>query len=159
MATTRSAASCGAARKPPERRVIGGEAMDVDKNFIDLIGDTPLLRLNKASEETGCEILGKCEFLNPGQSVKDRAALFIVRDAEAKGLLKPGGVIVEGTAGNTGIGLALVGNALGYRSVIVMPETQSQEKKDMLRMCGTDLRLVPAYLPYLNLKALEVRGR
>jgi cysteine synthase A len=147
MATTRSAASCGAARKPPERRVIGGEAMDVDKNFIDLIGDTPLLRLNKASEETGCEILGKCEFLNPGQSVKDRAALFIVRDAEAKGLLKPGGVIVEGTAGNTGIGLALVGNALGYRSVIVMPETQSQEKKDMLRMCGTDLRLVPA-VPY-----------
>ena len=121
--------------------------MDVDKNFIDLIGDTPLLRLNKASEETGCEILGKCEFLNPGQSVKDRAALFIVRDAEAKGLLKPGGVIVEGTAGNTGIGLALVGNALGYRSVIVMPETQSQEKKDMLRMCGTDLRLVPA-VPY-----------
>jgi cysteine synthase A len=147
MATTRSAASCGAARKPPERRVIGGEAMDVDKNFIDLIGDTPLLRLNKASEETGCEILGKCEFLNPGQSVKDRAALFIVRDAEAKGLLKPGGVIVEGTAGNTGIGLALVGNALGYRSVIVMPETQSQEKKDMLRMCGADLRLVPA-VPY-----------
>jgi len=121
--------------------------MDVDKNFIDLIGDTPLLRLNKASEETGCEILGKCEFLNPGQSVKDRAALFIVRDAEAKGLLKPGGVIVEGTAGNTGIGLALVGNALGYRSVIVMPETQSQEKKDMLRMCGADLRLVPA-VPY-----------
>ena len=121
--------------------------MDVDKNFIDMIGDTPLLRLNKASEETGCEILGKCEFLNPGQSVKDRAALFIVRDAEAKGLLKPGGVIVEGTAGNTGIGLALVGNALGYRSVIVMPETQSQEKKDMLRMCGADLRLVPA-VPY-----------
>ena len=118
--------------------------MDVDKNFIDMIGDTPLLRLNKASKETGCEILGKCEFLNPGQSVKDRAALFIVRDAEAKGLLKPGGVIVEGTAGNTGIGLALVGNALGYRSVIVMPETQSQEKKDMLRMCGADLRLVPA---------------
>ncbi len=121
--------------------------MDVDKNFIDLIGNTALLRLNKASEETGCEILGKCEFLNPGQSVKDRAALYIVRDAEAKGLLKPGGVIVEGTAGNTGIGLALVGNALGYRSVIVMPETQSQEKKDMLRMCGADLRLVPA-VPY-----------
>ncbi len=121
--------------------------MDVDNNFIDLIGDTPLLRLNKASEETGCEILGKCEFLNPGQSVKDRAALYIVRDAEAKGLLKPGGVIVEGTAGNTGIGLALVGNALGYRSVIVMPETQSQEKKDMLLMCGADLRLVPA-VPY-----------
>jgi cysteine synthase A len=121
--------------------------MEFKKDFIDLIGNTPLLRLKRASEETGCEILGKCEFLNPGQSVKDRAALFIVRDAEAKGALRPGGVIVEGTAGNTGIGLALVGNALGYRSVIVMPETQSQEKKDMLRMCGADLRLVPA-VPY-----------
>lgn len=121
--------------------------MQVKKDFIDLIGNTPLLRLKRASEETGCEILAKCEFLNPGQSVKDRAALFIVRDAEEKGLLRPGGVIVEGTAGNTGIGLALVGNALGYRSVIVMPETQSQEKKDMLRMCGADLRLVPA-VPY-----------
>ena len=121
--------------------------MQFKKDFIDLIGNTPLLRLKRASEETGCEILGKCEFLNPGQSVKDRAALFIVRDAEAKGALRPGGVIVEGTAGNTGIGIALVGNALGYRSVIVMPETQSQEKKDMLRMCGADLRLVPA-VPY-----------
>jgi cysteine synthase A len=121
--------------------------MQFKKDFIDLIGDTPLLRLNRASDETGCEILGKCEFLNPGQSVKDRAALFIIRDAEEKGHLRPGGVIVEGTAGNTGIGLALVGNALGYRSVIVMPETQSQEKKDMLRMCGADLRLVPA-VPY-----------
>jgi len=121
--------------------------MQFKKDFIDLIGDTPLLRLNRASDETGCEILGKCEFLNPGQSVKDRAALFIIRDAEEKGQLRPGGVIVEGTAGNTGIGLALVGNALGYRSVIVMPETQSQEKKDMLRMCGADLRLVPA-VPY-----------
>ena len=121
--------------------------MQFKKDFIDLIGDTPLLRLNRASEETGCEILGKCEFLNPGQSVKDRAALFIIRDAEEKGQLRPGGVIVEGTAGNTGIGLALVGNALGYRSVIVMPDTQSQEKKDMLRMCGADLRLVPA-VPY-----------
>ncbi|MDP6352731.1 MAG: cysteine synthase A [Alphaproteobacteria bacterium] len=121
--------------------------MDTRDSFVDLIGNTPLLRLNRASQETGCEILGKCEFLNPGQSVKDRAALFIVRDAEAKGQLRPGGVIVEGTAGNTGIGLALVGNALGYRSVIVMPETQSQEKKDMLVMCGADLRLVPA-LPY-----------
>jgi cysteine synthase A len=121
--------------------------MQFKKDFIDLIGDTPLLRLNRASDETGCEILGKCEFLNPGQSVKDRAALFIIRDAEEKGQLRPGGVIVEGTAGNTGIGLALVGNALGYRSVIVMPDTQSQEKKDMLRMCGADLRLVPA-VPY-----------
>ncbi|MFP6756747.1 MAG: cysteine synthase A [Alphaproteobacteria bacterium] len=121
--------------------------MQFKKDFIDLIGDTPLLRLNRVSDETGCEILGKCEFLNPGQSVKDRAALFIIRDAEEKGQLRPGGVIVEGTAGNTGIGLALVGNALGYRSVIVMPENQSQEKKDMLRMCGADLRLVPA-VPY-----------
>jgi cysteine synthase A len=123
--------------------------MTIKKDFIDLIGNTPLVRLNRASDETGCEILGKCEFLNPGQSVKDRAALFIIRDAEAKGLLKPGGVVVEGTAGNTGIGIALVGNALGYRSVIVMPETQSQEKKDMLRMCGADLRLVPA-VPYAD---------
>jgi len=117
--------------------------------FIDLIGNTPLVRLRKASEQTGCEILGKCEFLNPGGSVKDRAALFIVRDAEARGLLRPGGVIVEGTAGNTGIGLALVADALGYRTVIVVPETQSQEKKDMLRLCRAELRLVPA-VPYKN---------
>jgi cysteine synthase len=115
--------------------------------FIDLIGNTPLVYLRRASEETGCTILGKAEFLNPGQSVKDRAALFIVRDAEQKGLLRPGGTIVEGTAGNTGIGLALVGNARGYRTVIVMPETQSQEKKDMLRLCGAELILVPA-VPY-----------
>jgi len=121
--------------------------MHVRGGFIDLIGNTPLVRLRKASELTGCEILGKCEFLNPGGSVKDRAALFIVRDAEAHGLLKPGCVIVEGTAGNTGIGLALVADALGYRTVIVMPETQSQEKKDMLRLCRAELRLVPA-LPY-----------
>jgi cysteine synthase A len=117
------------------------------KTFIDLIGNTPLVYLRRVSEETGCTILGKAEFLNPGQSVKDRAALWIVRDAEEKGLLRPGGTIVEGTAGNTGIGLALVGNALGYRSVIVMPETQSQEKKDMLRLCGAELILVPA-VPY-----------
>jgi cysteine synthase A len=117
------------------------------KTFIDLIGDTPLVRLKRASEETGCEILGKAEFLNPGQSVKDRAALWIIRDAEKRGQLRPGGVIVEGTAGNTGIGLSLVGNALGYKSVIVMPETQSQEKKDMLRLCGAELILVPA-VPY-----------
>jgi len=121
--------------------------MDVRDGFIGAIGNTPLIRLKRASEETGCEILGKAEFMNPGGSVKDRAALAIVRDAEAKGKLKPGGVIVEGTAGNTGIGIALVGRALGYRSVIVMPETQSQEKKDMLRLCGADLRLVPA-VPY-----------
>src|SRR6202044_3917687 len=101
-------------------------------------------KLIRASEATGCDILAKAEFLNPGGSVKDRAALAIVRDAEAKGRLKPGGVIVEGTAGNTGIGLALVGNALGYRTVIVMPETQSQEKKDFLRLIGAELRLVPA---------------
>ncbi|HVN85909.1 MAG TPA: cysteine synthase A [Candidatus Binatia bacterium] len=121
--------------------------METRNGFVDLIGNTPLVRLRHASEQTGCEILGKCEFLNPGGSVKDRAALYIVRDAEARGALRPGGVIVEGTAGNTGIGLALVGNALGYRTVIVMPETQSQEKKDMLRLCGAELRLAPA-VPY-----------
>ncbi|QJE72915.1 cysteine synthase A [Aerophototrophica crusticola] len=118
--------------------------MDARNGFIDTIGRTPLIRLIGPSEATGCEILGKAEFLNPGGSVKDRAALAIVEDAVASGRLKPGGVIVEGTAGNTGIGLALVGNALGFRTVIVMPETQSQEKKDMLRLCGADLRLVPA---------------
>src|SRR5918998_116783 len=117
--------------------------------FAGAVGKTPLIRLRRASEATGCEILGKAEFLNPGGSVKDRAALGIIKDAEEKGLLKPGGVIVEGTAGNTGIGLALVGNARGYKSIIVMPETQSQEKKDMLRLCGADLRLVPA-VPYAN---------
>jgi len=121
--------------------------MDARRGFVDLIGNTPLVRLRRASQETGCEILAKCEFMNPGGSVKDRAALYIVRDAERRGELRPGGVIVEGTAGNTGIGLALVGNALGYRTVIVMPETQSQEKKDMLRLCGAELRLVPA-VPY-----------
>eukprot|EP00435_Cladocopium_sp_Y103_P076494 s1_g233.t1 len=121
--------------------------MDIKNGLVDAIGNTPMIRLKKASEETGCEILGKCEFLNPGQSVKDRAALYIIQDAMAKGDLKPGGVIVEGTAGNTGIGLALVGNALGFRSVIVIPETQSQEKKDMLRLCGAELIEVPA-VPY-----------
>jgi len=123
--------------------------MSIRNGFIETIGNTPLIRLRRASEVTGCTILGKAEFLNPGGSVKDRAAAFIVKDAEERGQLRPGGVIVEGTAGNTGIGLALVGNALGYRSVIVMPETQSQEKKDMLRLCGADLRLVPA-VPYAN---------
>jgi cysteine synthase A len=122
---------------------------EIRDGFLDSVGNTPLIKLRKASEITGCTILGKAEFLNPGGSVKDRAALFIVRDAESRGSLKPGGVIVEGTAGNTGIGLALVGNALGYRTVIVMPETQSQEKKDFLRLIGADLRLVPA-LPYSN---------
>jgi cysteine synthase A len=120
----------------------------MDQNtFIDLIGNTPLVHLRRASEETGCTILGKAEFLNPGQSVKDRAALFIIEDAEKKGLLRPGGTIVEGTAGNTGIGLALVGNAKGYRTVIVIPDTQSQEKKDMIRLCGANLIEVPA-VPY-----------
>ncbi|MBL4666165.1 MAG: cysteine synthase A [Sneathiella sp.] len=118
--------------------------MTIRKNFIDTIGNTPLIRLTAASEETGCEILGKAEFLNPGGSVKDRAALAIIEDAEEKGLLVKGGVIVEGTAGNTGIGLALVGNAKGYRTVIVMPETQTDEKKALLSFCGADLRLVPA---------------
>jgi len=121
--------------------------MQIRDGFVGAIGNTPLIKLKRASEETGCTILGKAEFLNPGGSVKDRAALAIIRDAEERGALRPGGVIVEGTAGNTGIGLALVGNALGYRSVIVMPETQSQEKKDMLRLVGADLRLVPA-VPY-----------
>ena len=123
--------------------------MDLRDGFIGSIGDTPLIRLHEASEITGCAILGKAEFLNPGGSVKDRAALAIVKDAEARGELRPGGVIVEGTAGNTGIGLALVANARGYRTVIVIPDTQSQEKKDMLRLCGADLREVPA-VPYKN---------
>ncbi len=123
--------------------------MDVRDGFLGTIGHTPLIRLKRASEATGCEILGKAEFLNPGGSVKDRAALAIVMDAVKKGQLKPGGTIVEGTAGNTGIGLALVGNALGYKTVIVMPETQSQEKQDFLRLCGADLRLVKA-VPYAD---------
>ena len=123
--------------------------MDVKDGFLAAIGNTPLIKLRRASEITGCTILAKAEFLNPGGSVKDRAAAAIILDAVERGALKPGGVIVEGTAGNTGIGLALVGNALGYRTVIVMPETQSQEKKDMLRLCGADLRLVPA-VPYSN---------
>jgi len=116
-------------------------------DVIAAIGNTPLIRLKRASEETGCEILGKAEFLNPGQSVKDRAALYIIRDAVAKGVLRPGGTIVEGTAGNTGIGLAMVANALGFKTVIVIPETQSQEKKDALRLMGARLIEVPA-VPY-----------
>ena len=123
--------------------------MQIKNSFTDAIGNTPLIRLNAASDATGCEILGKAEFMNPGGSVKDRAALFIVRDGERKGLLKPGGIIVEGTAGNTGIGLTLVGNSLGYRSVIIIPDTQSQEKKDTLRLCGAELIEVPA-VPYKN---------
>jgi cysteine synthase A len=123
--------------------------MTRDTSVLGTIGNTPLIRLKKASEETGCEIFGKAEFLNPGQSVKDRAALYIIRDAERKGLLQPGGIIVEGTAGNTGIGLTLVAKALGYRTVIVIPETQSQEKKDALRLLGAELVEVPA-VPYKN---------
>ncbi|MET3521328.1 cysteine synthase A [Mesorhizobium abyssinicae] len=119
------------------------------RSVIDAIGNTPLIRLNKASEATGCEILGKAEFMNPGQSVKDRAGLFIIRDAEQRGLLRPGGVIVEGTAGNTGIGLTLVAKALGYRTVIVIPDTQSQEKKDTIKLLGAELIEVPA-VPYKN---------
>ncbi|HEX6363901.1 MAG TPA: cysteine synthase A [Albitalea sp.] len=121
--------------------------MDVRDGFVEAVGNTPLIRLRRASELTGCTILGKAEFMNPGGSVKDRAALYIVLDAEARGELRPGGVIVEGTAGNTGIGLALVANARGYRTVIVIPQTQSQEKKDALRLYGADLREVPA-APY-----------
>ena len=123
--------------------------MQVRNGIIDAIGNTPLLKLRRVSAATGCTILGKAEFMNPGQSVKDRAALFIIEDAVKRGELRPGGVVVEGTAGNTGIGLALVGNALGYRSVIVIPQTQSQEKKDTLRLCGAELIEVPA-VPYSN---------
>src|SRR5215203_989110 len=132
--------------------------MPVHHGIVDAIGNTPMIRLHRASELTGCAILGKAEFMNPGQSVKDRAALFIIRDAEERGLLRPGGVIVEGTAGNTGIGLALVGNALGYRTVIVIPETQTQEKKDMLRLCGAELIEVPA-VPYANPNNYQHIGR
>ncbi len=123
--------------------------MELARSVIEVIGNTPLIRLKGASEETGCEILGKAEFMNPGQSVKDRAGLFIIEDAVAKGQLRPGGVVVEGTAGNTGIGLTVVANALGYRTVIVIPETQSQEKKDTLRLLGAQLVEVPA-VPYKN---------
>lgn len=123
--------------------------MTFHPSVLEAIGNTPLIKLKGASEATGCTILGKAEFLNPGQSVKDRAALYIIRDAERKGLLRPGGVIVEGTAGNTGIGLTLVAKALGYRTVIVIPETQSQEKKDALKLLGAELVEVPA-VPYKN---------
>ena len=141
--------------------------MDIKQGLVDSIGNTPMIRLRRASEETGCEILGKAEFLNPGQSVKDRAALYIIKDAVERGTLRPGGVIVEGTAGNTGIGLALVGNALGFRTVIVIPETQSQEKKDMLRLCGAELIEVPAvpykdpnnYVKYSGRLAEEIAAR
>lgn len=123
--------------------------MRIARDLADAVGKTPLIRLKRISEETGCEILGKAEFMNPGQSVKDRAALYIIRDAIARGELKPGGTIVEGTAGNTGIGLALVGASMGFKTVIVIPETQSEEKKDMLRLAGAQLVQVPA-APYRN---------
>ena len=123
--------------------------MEYASDLAQMVGNTPLVKLRRASEETGCTILGKAEFMNPGQSVKDRAALFIIRDAVKKGLLQPGGTIVEGTAGNTGIGLALVGASMGFKTVIVIPETQSQEKKDMLRLAGAELVQVPA-APYRN---------
>ncbi|NDI13327.1 MAG: cysteine synthase A, partial [Rhodobacteraceae bacterium] len=123
--------------------------MQYASDLTNAIGNTPLIKLRRVSEETGCTILGKAEFLNPGQSVKDRAALFIIRDAIERGTLKPGGTIVEGTAGNTGIGLALVGASMGFKTVIVIPETQSQEKKDMLRLAGAELVQVPA-APYKN---------
>lgn len=121
--------------------------MDIKNGFVGTVGNTPLIRLNRFSEETGCEILGKAEFLNPGGSVKDRAALYIIKDAEEKGILKPGGTVVEGTAGNTGIGLAHICNAKGYKSLIVIPDTQSQEKMDALRTLGAEVRPVPA-VPY-----------
>ncbi len=124
-----------------------GVTMEIKNGFVDSIGNTPMIRLDRLSEMTGCEILGKAEFLNPGGSVKDRAALYIIKDALERGLLKKGGTVVEGTAGNTGIGLALVGNSMGFKSVIVIPDTQSQEKIDMLRLCGADVRTVPA-VPY-----------
>ncbi|MGF1490001.1 MAG: cysteine synthase A [Prochloraceae cyanobacterium] len=123
--------------------------MDIKNGFVDTVGNTPLIRINSFSDATGCEILGKAEFLNPGGSVKDRAALYIIKDAEAKGLLKPGGTVVEGTAGNTGIGLTHICNALGYKCLIVIPETQSQEKIDTLRVLGAEVRTVPA-VPYKN---------
>src|SRR6478752_4417936 len=121
--------------------------MEIRSDFVDAVGNTPLIKLRKASELTGCTILGKAEFLNPGGSVKDRAAKYMVLDGERRGVIERGGLIVEGTAGNTGIGLALVGNSRGYRTLILMPNTQSQEKKDALRVCGAELREVPA-VPY-----------
>ena len=141
--------------------------MDYRDGVVDAIGNTPLIRLRKVSEETGCQILGKAEFMNPGQSVKDRAALFIIKDAVASGRLRPGGTVVEGTAGNTGIGLAMVANAMGFKTVIVMPETQSEEKKDAVRLMGAELIQVPAvpyrdennYIKYSGRLAQELDGK
>jgi len=133
--------------------------MDVKQGFVGTVGNTPLIRLNRLSDETGCEILGKAEFLNPGGSVKDRAALYIIKDAEERGLLKPGGTVVEGTAGNTGIGLTHICNAKGYKCLIIIPETQSQEKIDALRTLGAEVRTVPA-VPYRDPNNyIKVSGR
>src|SRR5213076_3024780 len=132
--------------------------MNLKASVVDAIGNTPLIKLRRASELTGCEIYGKAEFMNPGQSVKDRPARQMILEAEKRGELKPGGLVVEATAGNTGIGLALVANARGYRTIIVIPETQSQEKKDMLRLCGAELVEVPA-LPYSNPNSYQHVGR
>jgi cysteine synthase A len=130
-------------------RLQGGQGVHISNGVVAAVGRTPLIKLRRASEETGCTILGKAEFMNPGQSVKDRAALYILQDAMRRGTLRPGGTVVEGTAGNTGIGLTVIGNALGFRTVIVIPETQSQEKKDALRLLGAELIEVPA-VPYKN---------
>src|SRR5919106_6967032 len=138
--------------------VLHGRGMQVRETVLDAIGPTPLIKLRKASEETGCTILGKAEFMNPGQSVKDRPARQIILEAEARGEIRPGGLVVEATAGNTGIGLALVANARGYRTLIVIPETQSQEKKDMLRVLGAELVEVPA-VPYANPDNYQHIGR
>ena len=133
--------------------------MDIKSGFVGTVGNTPLIRLNRLSDETGCEILGKAEFLNPGGSVKDRAALYIIEDAERQGKLKPGGTVVEGTAGNTGIGLAHICNAKGYRCLIVIPDTQSQEKIDLLRTLGAEVKTVPA-VPYRDPNNyIKVSGR
>src|SRR5213080_3512029 len=132
--------------------------MRTNEDIVAAIGNTPLIKLRRVSEETGCTILGKAEFMNPGQSVKDRPARQIILEAEKRGEIRPGGLIVEATAGNTGIGLALVANARGYRTLIVIPETQSQEKKDMLRLCGAELVEVPA-VPYSNQNNYQHVGR
>ncbi len=132
--------------------------MNIDNDVVEAIGNTPLIKLKRASEQTGCTILGKAEFMNPGQSVKDRAAKWMILEAEKRGDLRPGGLVVEATAGNTGIGLAVVASARGYRTLIVIPETQSQEKKDMLRLCGAELVEVPA-LPYANPDNYQHVGR
>jgi len=132
--------------------------MQVRDGIVEAIGNTPLIKLQRVSEQTGCTILGKAEFLNPGQSVKDRAGREMILQAEKRGEIKPGGLVVESTAGNTGIGLALVANARGYRTLIVIPETQSQEKKDMLRLCGAELVEVPA-VPYSNPNNYQHVGR